>query len=66
MIRMLSKLLFGGRPTSSSPKGDPPSSTLSVSTTDEYVGPVDPLDPLKRDEELPGADPIVAPIPPEV
>jgi hypothetical protein len=32
---------------------------------DEGVGPVDPLDPLKRDEELPGLDPVVEPIPPE-
>jgi hypothetical protein len=32
---------------------------------DEGVGPVDPLDALKRDEELPGLDPVVEPIPPE-
>src|SRR5581483_9166474 len=31
----------------------------------EPVGPVDPLDPLKRDEGLPGADPVVDPVPPE-
>jgi hypothetical protein len=29
------------------------------------VGPVDPLDPLKRREDLPGADPVVPPVPPE-
>jgi hypothetical protein len=29
------------------------------------VGPVDPVDPLKRREELPGSDPIVPPVPPE-
>jgi len=30
------------------------------------VGPVDPLDPLKRNRDLPGADPVVPPVPPEV
>jgi hypothetical protein len=29
------------------------------------VGPVDPLDPMKRRDELPGADPVVPPVPPE-
>jgi hypothetical protein len=65
MIRMLSRLLSAGRRTSSSPKDDPRSSTSSASTTDEGVGPVDPLDPLKRGGELPGLDPVVDPIPPE-
>ena len=55
MIRLLARLLFGKRREPS-----------AAETEDEGVGPVDPLDPLKRDEELPGADPVVAPIPPEV
>lgn len=66
MIRMLSRLLSAGRRTWSPPKDDQPSSTSSASTTeDEGVGPVDPLDPLKRDDHLPGLDPVVDPIPPE-
>jgi hypothetical protein len=65
MIRMLSRLLSGVRRTSSPPQGAQPSSTSSASTTDEDVGPVDPLDPMKRDERLPGLDPVVEPIPPE-
>jgi hypothetical protein len=66
MIRRLYELLFGARPTSSSAKDDRPSSTSSASPAeDEGVGPVDPLDPLKRDEDLPGLDPVVDPVPPE-
>jgi|GEM_PF-3996702 len=30
----------------------------------EPTDPADPADPLKRDEDLPGADPLIAPIPP--
>jgi hypothetical protein len=67
MTRTVWKRLFGGRRTSSSPKDAPPSSTSSAGQTeDEGVGPVDPLDPMKREREFPGADPVVPPIPPEV
>lgn len=60
MIRALSRLLSALRPR-------PGASTSTDGTTDAGLpGPVDPLDPLKRDEELPGADPIVPPVPPEV
>lgn len=66
MIRTLWERLFGGPRTSSSPRDVPPSSTSSASQTeDEGVGPVDPLDPLKRGEHLPGLDPVIDPVPPE-
>ena len=66
MIRKLSRLLSGARRRSSSPRDAPPSSTSSAGTTEDIrEGPVDPLDPLKRREELPGADPVVPPVPPE-
>ena len=66
MIRTLAKLLFGGRLRWSSAKGDQPSSTSSADTTeDEGIGPVDPFDPMKRERELPGFDPVIPPVPPE-
>ena len=44
----------------------PRASRAIADVEDERVGPVDPLDPLKRDRDLPGADPVVPPVPPEV
>jgi hypothetical protein len=41
------------------------SSASTTDTEDERVGPVDPLDPLKRDDDMPGFDPVVPPVPPE-
>jgi len=44
----------------------PRASRAIADVEDIREGPVDPLDPLKRDRELPGADPVLPPVPPEV